>query len=99
MLEKLKSFVKPISNWALFTAAVIGAFFIGYYYQAMMKSMNDKPKVIDLKTSERCSISVTDRGEMLILDRTNGNFEVYDEQVGLAVFKAYGARITTNQLK
>lgn len=99
MLEKLKSLVKPISNWALFTASVIGAFFIGYYYPTMMKSIHDEPKVIDLKTVDRCSVSVTDRGEMLILDRMNGSFEVYDEQVGLAVFKAYGARITTTQLK
>lgn len=98
MYEKLKSILKPISNWSLFTAAIVAAFFIGYYYPSLINSIHGEPKVIDLKTLDRCSVSVTERGEMLILDRTNGSFEVYDEQVGLAVFKAYGSRLT-NQPK
>lgn len=99
MIEKIKQMIKPAANGAIFTASVIAAFFIGYYYPMLTNSMHEQPKNIELKTVDRCSVSVTDRGEMLILDRTNGNFEVYDEQVGLAVFKAYGARITSNQTK
>jgi hypothetical protein len=44
-------------------------------------------------------VSVTDRGELLIIDRESGKLEVYEESVGLAVFKAYGTRITSNQPK
>jgi hypothetical protein len=40
------------------------------------------------------TVSVTDRGELMVMDRSTGKFEVYEEAVGLNVFKAYGSRIT-----
>ena len=44
-------------------------------------------------------MSVTDRGELLILDSTTGTFEMYEEPVGMSVFKAYGNVLTSNQPK
>jgi hypothetical protein len=49
-------------------------------------------------TNSVITVSVTDRGELLIMDRRTGKFNIYDESIGLNVFKAYGARIT-NQSK
>jgi hypothetical protein len=66
----------------------------------LQKSLNEEPKkFLQPKTHERTSVSVTDRGELLIIDRESGKLEVYEESVGLAVFKAYGTRITSNQPK
>ena len=102
MLQKAKTMLKPIGNWTLFTASIIAAFFIGYYYPAIQKSMHHEKeplKFVQPKTLENVSVSVTNRGEMLIIDRLNGTYDVYDESVGIAVFKAYGNRITSNQPK
>lgn len=100
--EKMKTLLKPVSNWVLFTAAIVVAFSLGYYYpsfQKMTSNDNAPAKFVEPLTLENCSVSVTDRGEMLIINRTNGEFDVYDEQVGLAVFKAYGNYVTSNQPK
>lgn len=100
MLQKAKMLLKPVGNWTLFTFAVVASFSIGYYYPTLQKSLKHEPKkFVQPKSLNECSVSVTDRGEMLIIDRLNGTFDVYDESVGLAVFKAYGARITSNQPK
>lgn len=98
MLKKIKLMVKPFLNWAIFTVSVIASFFIGYYYMSIYNSMhgeNSRSKFIRPKTLDEISVSVTDKGEMLIIDRITGNLNVYDESVGLNVFKLYGSRITT----
>lgn len=100
IMEKLKQVLKPVGNWSLFIVSITTAFFVGYYYPTLQRSLNDEPKkFIQPKTHERTSVSVTDRGELLIIDRESGKLEVYEESVGLAVFKAYGTRITSNQPK
>jgi hypothetical protein len=101
-IEKTKTFVKPVSNWVLFTAAIIVSFSMGYYYPSFKRLIEPKEapkKFVQPLTLESCSVSVTDRGEMLIINRTNGEFDVYDESVGIAVFKAYGNYVTSNQPK
>jgi len=99
-MEKVKQFLKPVGNWTLFIVSVITAFFVGYYYPILQKSLNDESKkFIQPKTQERISVSVTDRGELLIIDRVSGKVDVYAELVGLSVFKAYGTHITSNQPK
>lgn len=101
-IEKTKTLVKPVSNWVLFTGAIVVAFSMGYYYPSfkrLVEPKTDPKKFVQPLTLESCSVSVTDRGEMLIINRTNGEFDVYDESVGLAVFKAYGNHVTSNQPK
>ncbi len=99
---KTKVFLKPIGNWTLFTLSVVTAFCIGYYYPAMktlLTGVEQTQKGVVIRNATQCTVSVTDRGELLILDRTTGTFEIYEEPVGMAVFKAYGNVLTSNQPK
>ena len=100
--DKAKAMLKPIGNWTLFTVSCIAAFCFGYYYPSLKKLVSNEPattKEIIVKDSKQCTVSVTDRGELLILDRTSGTFEIYAEPVGMSVFKAYGNVLTSNQPK
>ena len=97
-----KSLMKPIGNWTLFTVSIIAAFCIGYYYPALKTLLSGAEQVqkgIVIQNSKQCTVSVTDRNELLILDRTTGTFDIYEETVGMAVFKAYGNVVTSNQPK
>lgn len=98
LLLKLKLLVKPVGNWTLFIVSCISTFFLGYYYPVLHKTLHEEPKKFkEAKTLDKCSISITDRGELLIIDRTSGTFEVYKENVGLTIFRSYGTSITNNQ--
>lgn len=95
---KLKSLLKPVGNWTLFIVSCMSTFFLGYYYPVLHKTLHEEPKkFIESKTLNQCSVSITDRGELLIIDRTTGTFDVYKENVGLTIFKSYGSRITSTQ--
>ncbi len=97
---KIQSYVKPTLNVALFAGAVTGAFFGGYYYTSMKKVVNSTEiESVKVISATSCSIAVTERGELLVLNRIDGTYKLYDETIGLSVFKAYGNRITSNQPK
>jgi hypothetical protein len=98
MFQKMKLILKPIGNWTLFTVSVAVAFGLGYYYPVLQKSLKEEPqKFIQPKSLNQTSVSITDRGELIIIDRTSGKLDVYENKVGSAIFKAYGNVLTCNQ--
>ena len=78
----------------------LSSFFLGYYYLKIKQTIVGEQKAfISPKSSNEITVSVTDRGELMMMDRRTGRFEIYDETVGLNVFKAYGNRITQTPVK
>lgn len=93
--EDIQKFFKTSGNIVLLTVTGFAAFSMGYYYPKIKASIiQDEIKMGDTKTKETTSTSVTDRGELLILDRNTGRFQIFDEQIGFDIFKAYGQRIS-----
>jgi hypothetical protein len=92
--DKVKTSLKSAVNWMLIVATAISAFLLGYYFPKLKSLVTGEISAVEALPPTVVSISVTDRGELLIMDRRTGKFNVYDESIGLNVFKAYGARIT-----
>jgi hypothetical protein len=92
--DKVKTSLKSAVNWMLVVATAISAFLLGYYFPKLKSLVTGEISAVEALPPTVVSISVTDRGELLIMDRRTGKFNVYDESIGLNVFKAYGARIT-----
>jgi hypothetical protein len=92
--DKVKTSLKSAVNWMLVVATAISAFLLSYYFPKLKSLVTGEISAVEALPPTVVSISVTDRGELLIMDRRTGKFNVYDESIGLNVFKAYGARIT-----
>jgi hypothetical protein len=92
--DKVKTSLKSAVNWILVVATAISAFLLGYYFPKLKALVSGEISAVEALPPTAVSVSVTDRGELLIMDRRTGKFNVYDESIGLNVFKAYGARIT-----
>lgn len=100
MIEKLSKTMKSLGNWILVVTVALSAFFLGYYYPKIKQTIVGEQKTFIVpKNSSQITVSVTDRGELMVMDRATGKFEIYDEAVGLNVFKAYGSRITQTHTK
>ena len=94
-IQKVTKAVKSVGNWFLVAITALSAFFLGYYYPKIKQTIVGEQKTLIVpKTSAQITISVTDRGELMVMDRGTGKFEIYEESVGLNVFKAYGNKIT-----
>ena len=97
MIQKLSKTMKSLGNWILTITVALSAFFLGYYYPKIKQTIVGEQKTFIVpKTSSEITVSVTDRGELMVMDRRTGKFEIYEETVGLNIFKAYGVRITQN---
>ena len=100
MTQKMTKMMKSLGNWILIITVALSAFFLGYYYPKIKQTIvGDQKAFISPKSSNEITVSVTDRGELMVMDRRTGKFEIYDEAVGLNVFKAYGSRITQTPTK
>jgi hypothetical protein len=95
--DKVKTSLKSAANWILVVATTVSAFLLGYYFPLIKTTISGKVSAVEALPPTVISVSVTDRGELLIMDRSTGKFNVYDESIGLNVFKAYGARITQSK--
>ena len=95
--DKVKTSLKSAANWMLVAATAVSAFLLGYYFPKIKATVSGETSTVNALPPAVISVSVTDRGELLIMDRRTGKFNVYDESIGLNVFKAYGARITQSK--
>lgn len=94
MVQKATKTMKSLGNWIMVTTVALSAFFLGYYYPKIKQTIvGEQKSFIVPRTSNQITVSVTDRGELMVMDRATGKFEIYEESVGLNVFKAYGNRI------
>ena len=99
-IQKAIQAIKSVGNWFLVAITALSAFFLGYYYPKIKQTIvGEQRSLVAPRTSAQITVSVTDRGELMIMDRGTGKFEIYEESVGLNVFKSYGSKITQNSGK
>jgi hypothetical protein len=67
---------------------MIAGFFIGYYYWVMMNKTHDSP-LKRIKQMNTTSVAINERNELMIIDRANGNYVVYQDSVGMTIFTLY----------
>lgn len=49
------------------------------------------PKVT--KTVKEISVAINERNELMIIDRTTGGYEIYQDSIGQSIFNLYANRI------
>lgn len=87
--EYFKSIANRLGSIIVIAAAMVIGFLIGYYYWLMFVKTTGQKETIKLNA---VSIAVNDRGELMIIDRTNGVYSIYQDSVGQEIFNIYATR-------
>jgi hypothetical protein len=87
--EYFKSVANRLGSIIVIAAAMVIGFLIGYYYWIMFVKTTGQKETIKLNA---VSIAVNDRGELMIIDRTNGVYSIYQDSVGQEIFNIYATR-------
>lgn len=96
---KMESLKKAI-NVLYFVMTVLTSFVLGFMANDINRQVVTKPNPFNnIQSSEQTSISVSDRGELLIIKRVNGETIVLDNSVGMNIFKAYANAIYNQNSK
>lgn len=90
LLAKLNIFAKKLGNIVIVAIAMIAGFVIGYYYWIMMNQTKASP-LSNINPLMRTSVAINERSELLIINRANGTYSVYQDSVGLMIFNLYAA--------
>ena len=71
----------------------------GYSISKILEGFNKPKPVITLpalpatKTMSETSVSINERGELLIIDRNTGEYEIFEDSIGMAIFTLYARDI------
>jgi hypothetical protein len=88
-LEYLTVLANRLGTIMVIAAAMVIGFLIGYYYwyMSVKTSIQKKPKTLNT-----VSIALNDRSELMIIDRANGVYTIYQDSVGLEIFNLYASQ-------
>lgn len=92
-LTKFEVFAKKLGNLIVLALALVAGFFIGYYYWVMTHKTNDRDQLQNVKELRTTSVAINERDELLIIDRKTGRYTIYQDSVGVVIFKLYANKI------
>ena len=88
--------ILPTLKTVAFVAVIVLAFFLGAKWQDRSNEVTVKPLPDAIKLNS-CSISVTERGELMIIDRATSKIYIYEQTAGMQIFKSYSSYMINNK--
>ena len=99
-LESLKTIwslvIVPAIKSSLFVLLIIASFFLGSKWQKKADTVTVTP-LPDPVALTSCSVSVNEKGELMIIDRATSKIYLYEQNVGMQIFKSYGNHMVSNK--
>jgi hypothetical protein len=60
----------------------------------MIRNGQEKPQPLQsVRKIKETSVAINERGELMIIDRTNGGYVMYEDSVGQAIFTLYSGSL------
>lgn len=95
MKEKIIKFLNQFLSIIIIVVCLACGFTVGYYYQHILNAEKDsKPKI---KTKREIKIAVDDAGNLLIINSTDGKYQIYQDSVGFTILNLYANKIVNNK--
>jgi hypothetical protein len=88
--SKISEIVLKVGKVLLF----LFIFTLGYIacdiYHKAKKEPSEAPSEAKVtKTIGKVSVAINERNELMIIDRTNGSYEIYEDSIGKCIFNLY----------
>ena len=90
--EKFKTAFARFMNVTIVASTLIAGFGLGYYFQELKM----KPQAVnETILNKEVRIAVDSENKLIIMDRKTGQYIIYSDSVGSAIFKMYAAKIAS----
>ena len=79
----------------IIVVSIIGGIFAHKIYTKLNEDKPCKSTIIypEMKVMRNTSVAVNERGELMLIDRKNGTFQIYQDSVGKVIFKMYANKM------
>lgn len=94
--EKAAKFFSTISKIAVILISMTVGFVISELYRSYTKKETQVTvveKIPTTRTQKETSVAINERGEIIIMDRKDGSYQIYSDSVGLMVFNHYASKM------
>ena len=90
--EKFKSAFARFMNITIVASTLIAGFGLGYYFQ----ELKVKPQSVnETILNKEVRIAIDSENKLIIMDRKTGQYIIYSDSIGSAIFKMYAAKIAS----
>lgn len=93
--EQAIAVTKKVFSYAIIVGALGAGFVIGRFTQTYPPTKEANPYQ-SIHSIKNVSIAVNESNELMLIDRTTGEYQMYSDSIGMAVFKMYSNRIYQN---
>lgn len=90
------STTRKIANYTFLLLVLSSGFFIGRISHDILPKVDSNPT---MKFQKDISIAINESNQMLIIDKKSGKYEMFQDSVGITIFKIYANQIYNNQPK
>ena len=94
--EKLKQTGKEVLNALIVLVIVVAAYLIGKYSHKWFEDKKQKNPYSQVYSTNEVSIAVNESNDLLLITKKSGEYVVYSDSVGLAIFKLYANKMYSN---
>lgn len=95
---KFKKATSSFMNFLVIITLVTVSYCIGYYKEDLDNMISNKEQNFsEVHTYANTTVSVTDRNELMIIDRSTQEMHMYEDTVGLLIFNAYSNTLLTKK--
>ena len=105
MKEKVNQFVKrfkPLFKNVMFMVFIGVSLFAGFYAGSAYNSKygSKKPTINMVKVNRsQVNLALDEHNHLIIIDKKTGDYTVYQDSIGISVFKLYARNIFSNTPK
>lgn len=87
---KFKLAFTRFMNVIIVTSTLVAGFGLGYYFQ----ELKVKPKAVnETILNKEVRIAIDSEDKLIIMDRKTGQYIIYSDSIGSAIFKMYASKI------
>lgn len=93
--ENLNEKGQKLLTIGIVVVSIVGGIFVHKIYQKLHEDKPCKSTIIypEMKMVKETSVAVNERGELMLIDRKNGTFQIYQDSVGQIIFKMYANKM------
>lgn len=93
MIEFLKKAAKVSGRVLLLVLYFFTSFCLGLLFVRLNTEPNKVNPFKDVKYPQTVSVAVNESNDVILMDKTTGEYQIYSDSVGLAIFKLYANKM------
>lgn len=90
--DQVITYLMTVGRVVLIATSMFLGFIGGEVYRAYIKGLEISRMPIVQKVNQT-SIAINDRGELMIINRESGKYVLYEDSVGLSIFRQYASQV------